>query len=164
VKPAVYQGCYNALQRTAEAELFPCLRKYGIAFYDFSPLAGGLLTGKYERDTTAHEAGSRYDPNSFQGKNFRGRYWNEAYFAALDAIRPVAKSHQLGLSEAALRWSSHHSALKKECGDAIIVGASSAKQLEENLKCLEQGPLPDDLVQAFEKAWTLAKGACVSYC
>lgn len=53
-KPDVYQGCYNALQRTVEPELFPCLRKYGISFYAFSPLAGGLLTGKYDRNTTSH--------------------------------------------------------------------------------------------------------------
>lgn len=43
VLPSVYQGVYNALHRTVEHELLPCLRKYGIAFYAYNPLAGGWL-------------------------------------------------------------------------------------------------------------------------
>ena len=39
VQPTVYQGIYNAVQRKVEPELFPCLRKYGIAFYEFNPRA-----------------------------------------------------------------------------------------------------------------------------
>ncbi|KAF2464734.1 aflatoxin b1-aldehyde reductase [Lindgomyces ingoldianus] len=162
-KPDVYQGCYHALQRTVEPELFPCLRHYGIAFYAFSPLAGGMLTGKYQRDTSEHEQGSRYDPNRRQGKNFRGRYWNEPYFAALDVIRPVADKLGMTIAEAALRWSSHHSLMKRENGDAVIIGASSAAQLEENLRYLEKDPLPDELVRAFDEAWVIVKGVCKSY-
>lgn len=41
-----YQGVYNALHRAVEPELFPCLRHYGIAFYEFNPVAGGMLTDK----------------------------------------------------------------------------------------------------------------------
>ena len=37
VKPSVYQGIYNAVHRSVEPELFPCLRKYGLAFYEFNP-------------------------------------------------------------------------------------------------------------------------------
>ncbi|TWU71004.1 hypothetical protein ED733_001885 [Metarhizium rileyi] len=162
-KPDVYQGCYHALQRAVEPELFPCLRNYGIAFYAFSPLAGGMLTGKYQRDTTVHEPGSRYDPKRFQGKSFRGRYWNDEYFGALDKIRPIAQKLGLTSAEAALRWLSHHSALKEEHGDGIIIGASSMAQLEANLADLEKGPLPEELVKAFEEAWGLVKGVCKPY-
>lgn len=104
-------------------------------------------------------AGSRYVPAHFQGKNFRGRYWNDAYFAALDVLRRA-----ILIGEAALRWSSHHSAMKRECGDAIVIGTSSAAQLEQNLRYLEGGPLPEDVVEAFQKAWTMVKGVCVFYC
>lgn len=152
------------MQRSVEPELFPCLRKYGIAFYAFSPLAGGLLTGKYDRYTTSHEPGSRYDPARTQGKNFRSRYWNEAYFDAINLLLDCIEPYEISLSEAALRWSSHHSAMKRECGDAVVIGASSEKQLEENLRCLECGPLSWDLIEAFEKAWTLVQGVYVSYC
>jgi aflatoxin B1 aldehyde reductase len=53
IKPTAYQGVYNALHRAVEPELFPCLRKYGISFYEFNPLAGGFLTDRYTRDQQA---------------------------------------------------------------------------------------------------------------
>jgi aflatoxin B1 aldehyde reductase len=43
VKPTIYQGIYNALQRNIEAEHLPCLRHYGVALYAFQPLGGGFL-------------------------------------------------------------------------------------------------------------------------
>jgi aflatoxin B1 aldehyde reductase len=54
--------------------------------------------------------------------------------------------------------------MKRECGDAVVIGASSVAQLEQNLRYLEGGPLPGDVLEAFEKAWTIVKGVCVSYC
>lgn len=162
-KPDVYQGVYNALHRAVEPELFPCLRHYGIAFYEFNPVAGGMLTDRYQRDTSQHEEGSRFDPNRSQGANYRGRYWNDAYFDALDVIRPVAKKLGMTTAEAAVRWVSHHSLMKKEHGDAVIIGASSAAQLEENLTNLEQGPLPDEMLKAFDEGWAIVKGICRPY-
>ncbi|KUI53240.1 Aflatoxin B1 aldehyde reductase member 3 [Cytospora mali] len=162
-KPDVYQGVYNALHRGVEPELFPCLRRYGIAFYEFNPLAGGMLTDRYRRDTVAHEEGSRFDPKRAQGANYRGRYWNDAYFDALDVVRPVAERLGLTTAEAAVRWVSHHSLLKREEGDAIIIGASSKGQLEENLVNLEKGPLPEEMVKAFDEGWSIVKGVCKPY-
>ncbi|KAK5691983.1 hypothetical protein LTR97_011154 [Elasticomyces elasticus] len=162
-QPEVYQGVYNALHRSVEPELFPCLRHYGIAFYNYNPLAGGYLTSRYHRDTTAHEAGERFDPNKWQGKMYRGRYWNEQYFDALDLLRPVAKKHELTEAECALRWMTHHSLLKREKGDAIIIGASSVKHMEENMVDLEKGPLPEDVVQALDKGWEGCKGIGIRY-
>lgn len=43
VQPAVYQGIYNAIQRNVEPELFPCLRKFGISFYEFNPCMHAIL-------------------------------------------------------------------------------------------------------------------------
>lgn len=162
-RPDVYQGVYNALHRAVEPELFPCLRRYGIAFYEFNPVAGGMLTDRYQRDTKEHEEGSRFDPGRTQGANYRGRYWNDAYFDALDVIRPVAKKLGLTTAEAAVRWVSHHSLMKREHGDAVIIGASGAAQLEENLTNLEKGPLPDEMVKAFDDGWAMVKGICRPY-
>ncbi|KAF3765558.1 Aldo/keto reductase [Cryphonectria parasitica EP155] len=162
-KPDVYQGVYNALHRIVEPELFPCLRHYGIAFYEFNPVAGGMLTDRYQRNTSEHEEGSRFDPNKLQGGLYRARYWNDAYFDALDVIRPVAKKLGLTTAEAAVRWVSHHSLMKREHGDAIIIGASSATQLEENLTNLEKGPLPEEMVKAFDEGWAIVKGVCKPY-
>ena len=77
VQPSVYQGVYNSLHRTVEAELFPCLRHYGMSFYAYNPLAGGYLTSRYHRDDADKdiEGGSRFDPNRWQGKMYRMRYW-----------------------------------------------------------------------------------------
>jgi len=163
IKPVAYQGVYNALHRLVEPELFPCLRKYNISFYEFNPLAGGYLTDRYHRDQQEHEAGSRFDPNRNQGANYRRRYWQDEYFDALDILRPVAKKHGLSEAECALRWISHHSLLSREHGDAIIIGASSAKQLEENLVNFEKGPLPEEVVKAFDEGWAKVKGVCRPY-
>lgn len=164
-KPDAYQGVYNALHRAVEPELFPCLRHYGIAFYEFNPVAGGMLTDKYQRTTSEAEveAGSRFDPNRIQGTNYRRRYWKDAYFDALDVVRPVAKKLGMTTAEAAERWVSHHSLMKRQHGDAVIIGASSAAQLEENLSNLEKGPLPEEMVKAFDEGWAIVKGSCSPY-
>ncbi|KAK5994367.1 Aldo-keto reductase [Cladobotryum mycophilum] len=162
-KPDVYQGVYNALHRAVEPELFPCLRYYGIAFYQFNPLGGGMLTDKYKRDDTQHEEGSRFDPNRRQGSDYRSRYWNQTYFDALDIVRPAAAKLGISTAEAALRWSMHHSFMNKDHGDAVIIGASSAAQLRENLTNLDKGPLPDEMLQAFDEGWQIVKAVCRPY-
>lgn len=129
-----------------------------MSLYCFNPLAGGFLTDRYHRDTKDVEQGGRFDPNRMQGQLHRGRYWDDLYFDALDIIRPVAKKHGLTETECALRWLSHHSQLKREKGDAIIVGASSTKHLEENLAALDQGPLPEEVVQALNAGWQRVRG------
>jgi aflatoxin B1 aldehyde reductase len=72
VRPTAYQGVYNAVHRAVEAELFPCLRYYKLAFYAFNPLGGGFFAGNIDRNTEA-EKGSRFDPEKQQGKMYRAR-------------------------------------------------------------------------------------------
>jgi aflatoxin B1 aldehyde reductase len=163
IKPTVYQGIYHALQRRVEDELMPCLRYYGIALYAFQPLAGGFLTGRYTRNQEAFEDGSRFDPKIMQGNLHRGRYWNDLYFDALDMIKAAADKHKLTMGEVALRWLEHHSSLSSEKGDAIIVGASSVKHLEENLADVEKGPLPQDVIDSLDEAWLKAKAVAPKY-
>lgn len=160
-KPDVYQGVYSALQRSVESELFPCLRKYGISFYGFSPLAGGILTDKYNRETLEYKEGSRFDPKS--KASARKQYWKDAYFDALDIIRPVAQKLGITTAEAAGRWVTYHSLLDKDLGDTTLVGASSAEQLEANLTGLEKGPLPEEMVKAFDEGWAIIKGDAGPY-
>ena len=61
---------------------------------------------------------------------YRSKYWHDEYFSALDILRPVARANGLTEAEVALRWMVHHSVLESTCGDAIIFGASSVKQVE----------------------------------
>lgn len=165
IQPSVYQGIYNALHRAIEPELIPCLRHYGIALYAFQPLAGGFLTSRYRRDMSDNdfESGSRFDPKRWQGNLHRGRYWNDLYFDALDIIRPTLRKHGFTEAECALRWLTHHSEMSKEKGDKIIIGASSATQLEQNLVDLEKGPLPQDVLDAVDAAWLRVKGVVPKY-
>ena len=67
------------------------------------------------------------------------------------------------MGETALRWLNWHSLLEPERGDAIIIGASSVKQIEENLENLEKGPLPDGVVGAIGEAWKIVGGDNFTY-
>jgi len=157
IKPSVYQGVYNAIHRSVEPELFPILRKHSIGFYAFNPLGGGFFAGGISSENDTVSPGSRFDPNRIQGQSYRKRYWNTHYFAALDHLRPVAEAHGLALAEVALRWMTHHSLLRKDHGDAILIGASSVRHIEQNLLDFEKGPLPDDMVKALDEAWEMVK-------
>ncbi|EKM52788.1 uncharacterized protein PHACADRAFT_261417 [Phanerochaete carnosa HHB-10118-sp] len=163
IQPTAYQGIYNAIHRKVEPELFPCLRKYGIAFYEFNPLGGGFFTGRYRSIQDEVEPGSRFDPNRGQGRNYRGRYWNDTYFQALSLIEEIAKKHNLTLAEVALRWVSHHSLMKREHGDAIIIGASSLNHIEQNLIDLEKGSLPEEVLKVLDQAWEVVKPVATNY-
>lgn len=165
VRPSVYQGVYNAIHRSVEAELFPCLRHYGMGFFAFNPLGGGYLTSRYHREVENDgvEKTSRFDPSTVQGKRYRARYWKDTMFDALDIIRSAAGKYQLTEAECALRWIMNHSQLKKENGDAVIIGASSIGHLKENLVDMEKGPLPEEVIHALDKAWEVCKGTAWNY-
>jgi len=163
IQPIAYQGIYNAVHRGVEPELFPCLRKFGISFYEFNPLGGGFFTGTFVSKEDKPEAGSRFDPGRVQGQSYRKRYWNDAYFAALGEVKVVCENHGLTMAEVALRWCTHHSLMKKEYGDAILIGASSVKHIEQNLIDLEKGPLPAEVVQVLDDAWLSVKGVAANY-
>jgi len=164
IQPTAYQGIYNAIHRAVEPELFPCLRKHGIAFYEFNPLGGGFFTGQYNSIDDEVEPGSRFDNNRMQGQRYRTRYWKEPYFEALRLIRATAEEHKLTMAEIALRWVSHHSLMKRDHGDAILIGASSKKHIEENLVDLEKGPLPDAVLEVLDAAWLVVKPFASPYC
>lgn len=132
------------------------MRKLGLAFYAFNPLVGGLLARKPSTETKV-EAGSRFDPERTQGQNYRKRYWNDHYFDAIKLIDEVATKHNLTLLEVALRWMNHHSELKAEFGDNVLIGASSVAHLESNLVDLEKGPLPDEVVEVLDQAWDVVR-------
>ena len=97
---------------------------------------------------------------------YRERYFKDATFDALRLIEPVAEKHSLTLLEIALRWCVHHSELKtraKGGNDGVIIGVSSQAQLEGNLRDLEKGPLPEDVVKALDDAWLVSKATSPTY-
>lgn len=152
IQPTVYQGVYNSLNRTVELELLPCLRHYGMGFYAFNPLGGGFFTGGFSKEGEV-EKGSRFDAGQLQGRMYRSRYYHDDFFEAMDLIKPIADKHGSTLAEVALRWMTHHSQLGRQYPDAILIGASSTKHIEQNLKDLEKDALPEEVVQALERGW-----------
>ncbi|KAK9234754.1 NADP-dependent oxidoreductase domain-containing protein [Lipomyces kononenkoae] len=161
VRPTIYQGRYNAMSRDIEDELIPALRHYGLDLVIFSPLAGGLFSGKYTKQADIPQSG-RFSSNTAQGALYRSRYFKDVYWDAIQLIQPSAEKHGLTLLEIGLRWLVHHSQLKftpgKElAGDGIIIGVSSLKQLEDNINAIEGNPLPSDVVEALDTAWKMVK-------
>lgn len=104
-----------------------------------------------------HKPDGRFSHSSFIGKFFSSVYLRPELLEAADKVHTKAMKNGFNGHEAALRWCLHHSALKKDLGDGMIVGASSIQHLEENLKACDGGPLPDDVVKVFEEIWPLAE-------
>ncbi|KAG8765891.1 hypothetical protein FRC12_007223 [Ceratobasidium sp. 428] len=160
VLPNIYQGMYNAITRAAEPELVPCLRKFGLRLVVYNPLAGGFFAGKVLGAANVPDEG-RFSGDSTMAKMYRARYVKENYFAALESLKAVATAHNLRLTEIALRWCQHHSALTPD--DGVILGASSAAQLEQNCVDSAKGPLPDEVVSALDAAWDKVGVDCPPY-
>ena len=149
--------------RSLEQELIPACHRYGIDVVLYNPLAGGLFSGKINSAEVPQEG--RFSDVSIEGDRYRKRYFKDATFDALRLIEPVAQKHNLTMVEIALRWCTHHSALKMQDGghDGVIIGVSNFGQLESNLKDLEKGPLPDDVLKALDEAWLIAKPTTANY-
>ncbi|KAM4871423.1 aflatoxin B1 aldehyde reductase member 2 [Thomomys bottae] len=167
VMPTVYQGMYNATTRQVETELFPCLRHFGLRFYAYNPLAGGLLTGKYKyEDKDSKKPEGRFFGNSW-AETYRNRFWKEDHFKAIalveKALQATYGSSAPSMTSAALQWIYHHSLLQAAHGDAVILGMSSPEQLDQNLAATEQGPLEPAVVEAFDRAWHLVAHVCPNY-
>ncbi len=156
--PTVYQGMYNALTRDVERELFPCLRNYGIRFYAYNPLAGGLLTGKHGNYADTPEPG-RFTLND----QYPSRYWKPEYFRVLQSLTAACRGHGITPGEVALRWLVHHSRLSGDAKDAIILGASRLAHLQENLAACERGGLPREVVSVLDEGWETVRGDCFRY-
>lgn len=150
VLPTVYEGLYNPLSRHAERELNKALDYYGMRFYAYNPLAGGLMTDKY-KDKAIKEGRFTNRPN------YQKRYWHDSYFEAIGKIKIVCEKHEINISEAAYRWLACHSMLNPKRKDGIIIGASNIEQLIQNISYVNKGLLPDDVVKAIEEAWTVSK-------
>lgn len=158
VKPTIYQGIYNPLTRKAEIELNACLNNYGMRFYAFNPMAGGLLTGRYGKFEDAPT-----DGRFTHRPNYQGRYWKKSYFDAVEVIRAAAGKHGITSIEATYRWLAYHSMLDGERGDGILIGASKINHLKQNMEALKAGPLPADVLAAFEEAWKISKNDSPEY-
>ena len=133
-------------------------------------MAGGLLTGKHSLDAKPVEEG-RFAPvkKNDAATMYLERYWKPSLFEAVDAIKAALKAAygegdgSVSLTDASLRWMLHHSALKGESGDAVILGASKLEHVTQNLRGVTGGPLDAAVVKAFDDGWQRCKGDTIAY-
>jgi len=132
------QPRYNLLFRTFERDLLPLCEEEGIAVIPYNPLAGGLLTGKHERNGTPQQ-GTRFTLGR-AGSMYQARYWHEREFETVEQLRGIAREADISLATLAVRWVLSNTAIT-----APIIGASRPEQLADSLAAEEKGPLPADV-------------------
>lgn len=123
VLPTVFQGNYNPVARRYDTTLFPLLRELNIAFYAYSPLAGGFLVKDREMLSTGAGTG-RWDANSRIGKMYNARYTKPSLLEALSEWEAIANEARVSKAALAYRWVMHNSQLSAKHGDGIIVRIS----------------------------------------
>jgi aryl-alcohol dehydrogenase-like predicted oxidoreductase len=117
---------YNAVDRHEEANLLPVCEAEGIGVIPWSPLAGGFLTGKYERDGGTPE-GVRAETDEYTANRFTEENW-----AVLDAVREVAGEVDATPAQVSLAW-----LLERPAVDSPIIGPRSSEHLHENVGALD---------------------------
>lgn len=136
---ATIQNEYSLLCRLFDTDLAELAHNDGISLLAFSPLAAGLLTGKYQGDVVPE--GSRRSLNPGLGGRITPRVW-----AAVDAYAAIARRHGLSLPQMALAW-----AMTRPFMGAVIFGATSVEQLEEALGAADLSLAPE-VIEEIETA------------
>lgn len=136
----VNQPVYNMLNRYIEKEVIPVSEKYGIGQVVFSPLAQGVLTGKYKPG---------YVPESSRAANESINNWiknmlNEETLTKVEKLESIAKELDITLSSLALAW-----ALRQPNVASALIGASKPSQVEENVKAVDVA-LSENVVSKIE--------------
>ncbi len=148
----VTQPMYNLLARGIEQEYLPMIQHFGLATCVYNPVAGGMLTGKQQREKP--QPGTRFDNNQM----YLDRYWHPAYFDAVERLGQIAAAEKRSLVSLALNWILHHTPVT-----CVILGASRLEQLEENLKTLADGPISQETRDACDQVWRDLRGITPKY-
>ncbi len=127
------QAYYTVAGRDLERELIPMLASEGLGLMVWSPLAGGLLSGKYGRDQQAEE-GSRRTQFDFPPVD------RPRAFDCVDAMRPIAQAHGVSVAQIALAW-----LLYQPQVTSVIIGAKRPDQLTDNLAATQVVLSADEL-------------------
>jgi aryl-alcohol dehydrogenase-like predicted oxidoreductase len=118
------QPRYNMVQRRIETDVIPLCEREGIGQVVFSPLAQGVLTGKYSPGDAPGEGTRASDPES---NVFMQPLMNERVLSAVEGLRSVASDAGLSMPQLALAW-----VLRQENVSSAIIGASRPEQVEDN--------------------------------
>jgi aryl-alcohol dehydrogenase-like predicted oxidoreductase len=121
---ASLQANYSLDTRDIEREIIPLLKDQKVGLMVWSPLSGGLLSGKYKRDLK----GTSGRLNEFPFPPFN----EEKAYDILDVLYPMAEQKNVSVAQLALAWLMHQSAVS-----SVIIGATKIHQLQDNLKSVD---------------------------
>ncbi len=136
------QPQYSMLWRKPEAEVFPLCADNGIGQIVWSPLAQGVLTGKYQPGQ-APPQDSRAANDQMNG--FMDNFYSDRILSAVQNLQPIAQQLNISMAQLALAW-----VLRDERVSAAIVGASRPEQVEDNAAASEVS-LSDDVLRDIDK-------------
>ncbi|HEY6482072.1 MAG TPA: aldo/keto reductase [Steroidobacteraceae bacterium] len=119
------QAYYSIAGRDLEREIIPLAQDQQLAILPWSPLAGGLLSGKFSRDRKA-PAGARRAEFDFPPVD------RERAFRVIDAMQPIAAQHAVSVARVALAW-----LLQQPAVTSVIIGARNEEQLRDNIAACE---------------------------
>ncbi|WP_045520621.1 aldo/keto reductase family protein [Neobacillus niacini] len=123
----VNQPVYNMLNRYIEKEVIPVSSKHGIGQVVFSPLAQGILTGKYKGNTIPEDSRA----SNAEINNFMKGMLTENTFNKVEQLEKIAKELEITLPSLALAW-----ILRQPNVSSALIGASRPSQVEENVKAV----------------------------
>ena len=132
------QAYYTVAGRDLEREIVPMLQSEKMGLMVWSPLAGGLLSGKYDREDESKGDGRRADFDFPPVDRDRG-------YDVIDAMRPIAETHGVSVAQIALAWLLHQDVVT-----SVIIGAKNKDQLTDNIASTEV-VLSDDEIETLDK-------------
>lgn len=143
---ATIQPQYNLLCRDIEQEVTGAVETYGLGILPWSPLAFGLLSGKYDRDGGS-DGRARFvglDEGDFL-QGWRARYFDDRSFDVVDLLREEARRNDTTCVALAVRW-----LLEQPAVSSVIIGPRTVEQLEGNLAATDLHPEPESLERLDE--------------
>lgn len=135
----IHQPRYNMLERDAENGLFGVLEKGGAGCIAYSPLAQGALTDRYLKGIPQGSRASR------AGTTIQGRYMTEDYLEKISRLNAIAAGRGQSMAQMAILW-----ILRNPQVTSVLVGASSAQQLENNIAAVHGQAFTQEEMDAIE--------------
>ena len=135
---ANYVSCqerYSLLERELDRQLMPVIESYGLGLIPFSPLANGLLTGKYRRNAPMPE-GARLTKTPHMAE----RYLTERNWEIVERLEAFCEARGRSLLELAFSWLLHRPNVA-----SVIAGATSPEQIEANIRAADWALSPEDM-------------------